>query len=266
MEAIRIAICDDEAYYREELQKLISVYGNEYETNVTVTCFDDMEELSRLICEGKAKYDLLLLDVEMPGCTGIEGAKRIREADKEVVLCFVTSHDKYALSAFEVDALGYVVKPVKYVDIKRQIEKAKVLIYYNKDAAEAEKRYVKVSSNKEDIIIDTEKVIYIEKRRNRCVFHMNDSEIVCYDTLKKVYEKLDRQRFLFTHQGFIANFDYIKEVKKNVVCFGNNMEIPISRKFYTDVRDKHLDKIYRLRSSKNRELNHKIPKYQTSNN
>ena len=266
MESIRIAICDDEEYYREELKKLISVYGNEYETDVTVKDFDNMEELSRLICEGQIKYDLLFLDVEMPGCSGIDGAKRIREFDKEVVICFVTSHDKYALSAFEVDALGYVVKPVKYVDIKRQIEKAKVLIYYKKDAAEAEKRYVKVSSNKEDIIIDTEKVIYIEKRRNRCVFHMNDSEIVCYDTLKKVYEKIDRQKFLFTHQGFIANFDYIKEVKKNVVCFGNNMEIPISRKYYIDVRDKHLDKIYRLRSSKNVKSNDIISGLKTSNN
>lgn len=255
MESIRIALCDDEAFYREELEKLISVYGNEYETEVAIECFDNMKELSRLICEGQKQYDILFLDVEMPECSGIEGAKQIREYDKDVVICFVTSHDKYALSAFEVDALGYVVKPVKYVDIKRQMEKAKILVYYKKDAAEAEKRYIKVSSNKEDIIIDMEKVIYIEKRRNRCVFHLYDSEIVCYDTLKKVYEKIDRQKFLFTHQGFIANFDYIMEVKKNAVCFGHNLEIPISRKYYNEVREKHLNKIYLLRSSKNKESN-----------
>lgn len=150
------------------------------------------------------------------------------------------------MSAFKVDAVGYVEKPAKYIDVKKMMEKTKIQIYYQCNAKEAEKRYIQIATNREKVRIDINRIIYIEKRRNQCVFHLTDSEIVCYETLSNVYQRLDPQLFFYTHHGFIVNFNFIKEVKKTVVCFGSGMEIPISRRYYQRVRDLYMNKIYQL--------------------
>ncbi len=113
---------------------------------------------------------------------------------------------------------------------------------------------LKISRNNRTI--NLEKVVYIEKRRNQCVFHLEDGEYICYETLSKIYERLDHDSFIYTHQGFIASFHHIKEVKRNAVCFGRGVEIPISRKYYEPVKAMHMDKIYRLRDEKNHSQNH----------
>ena len=83
----------------------------------------------------------------------------------------MTSYDAFAIQAFRLDALDYVMKPIKYTQVKHIIEKAKIQIDYRKNAQKAEKRYLKIKSGYEDVLIDLQNVIYIEKRRNQCVFH-----------------------------------------------------------------------------------------------
>lgn len=196
----------------------------------------------------------MFLDVEMPGMTGIEMADALRKIDPWVCISFVTSYDAFAIQAFRLDALDYVMKPIKYTQVKHIIEKARIQIDYRKNAQKAEKRYLKIKSGYEDVLIDLQNVIYIEKRRNQCVFHKIDEEISCYEPLKNVYERLDNDVFMYTHQGYIANFNYIKEVKKDVVCFGRGMEVPLSRKYHDQINELHMNKI--RRAYKEQELNY----------
>lgn len=250
MNPIRIAICDDEEFYRNELEKLVNVYGNEAEAELTIEVYSEATALVETIESGKKTYEILFLDVDMPGMSGIDAAKAVRKVDEDVLICFVTSHERYALDAYGVDAVGYVVKPMKYTDVKRVAEKAKIQIYYRVNKEKAEHRYLEVVSARDKVLIDLEKVVYIEKRRNQCVFHLTDGEQVCYDTLSKVYKQLDPSTFFYTHQGYIANFHHIKEVKKEAVCFGAGKEIPLSRKYYEQVRKHHMDKLYRALDEK----------------
>ena len=214
-ETIRAAICDDEEFFRNELKKFVSEYGNEMDVNMSIDLYDNAKELMNNILSKSKEYDLLFLDVEMPGMTGIEMADALRKIDPWVCISFVTSYDAFAIQAFRLDALDYVMKPIKYTQVKHIIEKAKIQIDYRKNAQKAEKRYLKIKSGYEDVLIDLQNVIYIEKRRNQCVFHKSDEEICCYEPLKNVYERLDNDVFMYTHQGYIANFNYIKEVKKD---------------------------------------------------
>lgn len=72
-------------------------------------------------------------------------------------------------------------------------------------------------------------------------------EIVCYETLKSLFQRMDQTRFCYTHQGFIVNFDKIKEVGQNVIYLGEGREIPVSRRYQKALEDRHMDMIYRLR-------------------
>lgn len=246
METIKIAICDDEDFFREEMEKLVSVYGNDAEHDFDIHTYSKAEDVATDILEKNEQYHILFLDVEMDGMTGMEAAQKLRREGYKGVICFVTSQDRYAFDAFGVEAIGYVKKPAKYQDVKRLVQKALIQIYYQRDEEEAKKRYLEITTQNEKVMLDLQQVLYVEKRRNQCVIHMEDSEIVCYETLKKLYERLDKSKFSFTHQGFIVNFDKIKEVKKDTVCFGAGREIPVSRRYQAELRERHMDKIRRL--------------------
>ena len=123
-EDIKVAICDDEEFYRSQLDDMVSVYGNEMDVNVSIDLYGNAKELMNNILSKSKEYDLLFLDVEMPGMTGIEMADALRKIDPWVCISFVTSYDAFAIQAFRLDALDYVMKPIKYTQVKHIIEKA----------------------------------------------------------------------------------------------------------------------------------------------
>lgn len=250
MQTVKVAICDDEEFFRDELEKLVSVYANEGEHELEIHTYPNAASLVADITEKGVTYQLLFLDVEMPEMSGMDAAKKLRGEGYKGEICFVTGFQGYALDAFSVSAVGYICKPAKYVDVKYIIEKALVQIYYQWDAQEAKKRYLEIRTQRENKTIDTRQILYAEKRRNQCVIHMETGEVVCYDSLKNLFPNLDQSRFCYAHQGYVVNFDKIKEVKKDVICFGEGREIPVSRKYQSKLRERHMDKINRLRQER----------------
>lgn len=254
MDVISVAICDDEEFFREEMEKMVSVYANESEQEMEICTYATAEELIDDILSDRRDFHIMFLDVEMgDGMNGVEAAKKLRQEGHEGSICFVTGREKYALDAYRVDAIGYLTKPVKYLDVKKKIQKALIEVYYLWDVEEAQKRYLEIKTQKDIVMIDVRKILYIEKRRNLCVIHLEDSEVVCYETLKSIFARLDKGIFCYTHQGYIVNFDKIKEVKKTIVCLGEGRELPVSRKYQSELQKRHMDKIYRIRQERQRD-------------
>lgn len=251
MRHFEVKICDDEKYYLEELNTLVSSLGKELEHDIGVTTYLDVEELLQDIIEKKQECHILFLDVEMPKMTGVDAATRLRRAGYDGVICFVTSYDRYALDAYHVDALGYICKPAKYDEVRRLVKRACIQVFYQIDKEAARKRYIEVSSHGKEFVVDLKKVLYIEKRKNQAIIHMEEGEITCYEPLKMLHARLDQEKFVYTHQGFIANFEKIKEVCQDSVMFGEGCEIPVSRRYQKDLRKRHMDMIRSAR--KNRE-------------
>lgn len=247
MRRLNVKLCDDEKYFLNELNMLVSTSGNDMGYDMKVMPYLDVEELLRDIIEKKEECHILFLDVEMPKMTGMEAAEKLREAGYEGVICFVTSHNCYAYNAYQVAALGYISKPATYDAVKKLIRRACIEVFYQIDEEEAKKRYLEVASQGKKFIIDLQKVLYIEKRRNQSIVHMEDGELSCYEPLKDLYTRLNHERFCYAHQGFIVNFDKIKEVCEDRIMFGEGREIPVSRAYQKGLRERHMDMIRRLR-------------------
>ena len=93
-------------------------------------------------------------------------------------------------------------------------------------------------------------ILYIEKRRNQSVIHLEDGETVCYESLKNLFDRLNQNKFCYSHQGFVVNFDKIKEVLPTYIALGDGREVPVSRRYQKELKDRHMDTIYQLQEKR----------------
>ena len=254
MPEMRIAVCDDEEYFRKDLEHMITVYENEAGHEFTLDALENAADLLDMIKIENKDYDMVFLDVDMPKLSGIEAAKELRRMGKDMVLCFVTSFDDYALDAYGVDAVSYIVKPIQYPALKKIMEKAEMHFWYHKSMEQAERHYLEINIRHKSTLIDLDNVIYIEKKRTQCVFHCTDGELVCYETLKNICDRLDHDIFMQIHRGCIASYPHIKEVLSDRVLFDSGAEAPLSRRYYEAIQRRHMDKARRIMTGRQKRL------------
>lgn len=244
MYTYKVAICDDEEYYREEIYRLLKAYQRISDNKLSISVYDSGEKLWKDIDED-SEFQVIILDIEMDEISGIKVAKKIRERDKNAFIIFATSHDEFALDAFDVEASGYLLKPVEYHRLVSLMNKIIRNIDHLEEKNSENKKYLNIVMNRESIHIDTDQILYIEKKRNTSVIRMEDREYCCYDTLREIYSQLDIYQFVYCHQGFLINFDRVKDVTREGVDFGSQILVPVSRKYYKELRAKFLEKINR---------------------
>ncbi len=241
-----IAICDDEVYCREELIKMFAAYESESGNRLNISEYSSGEELLEGIKNREKPFEIIILDVEMTGINGVETAVEIRKEDEGVAIIFATSYDKYAFNSYSVGAAGYFKKPVNYVELKKVMKKSIMMADYFMEQKEAEKRYLRIKTQYEETRIETDRIIYIEKERNKARIYTVDGEYSCYESLSELYKKLDQSKFTFCHQGYLVNFEMIKNVEKTKICFGSHVDIPLSRKYYKELHERFMKGVRRI--------------------
>lgn len=244
-----IALCDDQEYYRKQLYNYLLEYQKDKNIIIHINEYSSGGELLQASFSQEGSYQIYFLDVNMPDMQGTTVAKELRNIGKNSVICFVTSFKEYAYDAFQVEAMDYIVKPINYEQLKKFMDKAIVLCRLHIEVQEAEKKYLSIQQRQTTIILEQRHILYIEKRRNQCVVCTNTEEILCYNTLKNLYEQLNSSIFMFTHQGYIVNFYHIKEIRSNMIYMGNNILIPVSRKYQEAIKKRFEEKLERLRQN-----------------
>lgn len=238
-----VAVIDDEEEFRKRIIEMFTAYQSESGNELVVHEFENAEELLNVYEKEAHPFQILILDVEMGKINGAEAAKKIRKKDKMVSIIFVTNFPSYAIDAFEVDAIGYLVKPVEYVQLRSRMAKAIIDVDYLYDHFMAGNRYLTVTMNYRNMRVEINSIYYIEKRRNQSVLHTESGEYTCYDTLAELYEKLDHPRFVYCHQGFIINFEQVKSIVGRQVYFSAHMVVPLSRTYAVELRERLIKKI-----------------------
>ncbi len=248
MYTYKIGVCDDEPVFCNHLKKLLAAYQVESKNQLGVRIFHRGEDLIDSFLNEKCPYDMLMLDVDVPnGMNGVQTATKIREQNPDVIIIFITNYEKYALDAYRVDAIDYLVKPVDLESLRRVMAKAIIQVDYILDYQKSTNRYLPIVVDYDRINIEISKILYIEKRRNQSLIHTEDGDYSCYETLSQLYEKLDSNKFMYVHQGFIVQFPKIKEVEKNCICFSGHVKVPVSRKYQKEVQQRFQERLYRLR-------------------
>ena len=216
---IRIAMVEDEAAVREQLQGYIQRYTRQYGTEFAVTEFSDGVEI---LDEYRPVYDIVLLDVEMKHLDGMETARRIRELDRDVVLLFITNMAQYAIKGYAVGALDYLLKPVPYFAFSQQLQKAEEKL------RRRARHYLAVPVEGGLRRLDTAQIYYMESEGHRVHFYTEEGEFSAPGALKTFEEKLADLPFARCNSGYLVNLAQVKSVQQGLAQVGP-YELQVSR-------------------------------------
>ena len=117
----RIGIAEDDPSFQKTISEYIERYQKEKNIDIQASFFQDGNEL---VFKYEPIYDVLLLDIEMPKMNGMDAAREIRKRDQRVLIIFITNMAQYAINGYEVGALDFVLKPIKYFSFSMKLEKA----------------------------------------------------------------------------------------------------------------------------------------------
>ena len=222
---MRIAVCDDEELFRIEFISVLDkvLINAEYD----IDTFSGGSSLYEAFL--KNPFDLVFLDIEMPGIDGITLAKRLRAVSENVQIVFLTSHIEYALEGYEVNALRYLVKPV-------DMNKLSEVLKYIQDKKN-NSRQIMIKQEGEDIVIDISDVIYMESMDKNVRIVTSKSEYITRYNISDYEEELKNSGFLRIHRGYLISLSKVKKIVKNDVVMDGDISLPVSRSNIKTLKD-----------------------------
>jgi two-component system LytT family response regulator len=166
-----------------------------------------------------SRPEVVFLDVEMPGMTGVECAKRIADIEPRTVIVFATAHQEYMPEAFEVYAFDYLVKPFKIHRLEQTLVRIKSIDDVKQNVYEKEETRSIITpkklmiKNKEGIsVLNMEEIILVQREDGTTAIYTLHDRYTTSDGLSELEEKLDKSIFFRSHKSYIININYISKI------------------------------------------------------
>ena len=216
---IQIALVEDDEKERRHLKECLAFLSAKENVQFNITEF-----VSGLHFIGSYKplYDIVLMDIEMPGMNGMETARELRKIDQSVILIFVTALAQYALQGYDVDALSYMLKPVNQYDFAMKMVRAlNRCTRWREDS-------VSIRTDRENFNVRVSDIRYLEVIGHHVIYHTNSGSFEEYSSLKEAKQKIMQDYFVHCNRCYFVNLRYVTEVKDNVAWLGKDA-LAISR-------------------------------------
>lgn len=224
----KIAICDDEARQREYIREIVTAWAKQNRCLIELRQYAETKAFL-FDYAGERDFDILLLDVEMPGDNGIELAKAVRRDNARVQIIFVTGYYEYFSDGFDVSALHYLIKPVSREKLFPVLDKAAENLDYRQ-------RAVLISTSDADVKVPLEDIAYAEAENVYVIVHTAQGSYRTRISLAKFGEQLD-DTFMKVHRSFIVGLKYIKKIARTEITLLDGSVIPVSRGMYDKIHN-----------------------------
>jgi two-component system LytT family response regulator len=217
---LKTLIADDEPLARERLRFLLA---EDEEIEIAGECRNGREVVAAL---KETRYDLLFLDIQMPGKGGFEVIEQIGPANIPITV-FVTAHNHYAVKAFEVHALDYLTKPVEperlraaLIQVKEKIEAKAALnthaqlssLLAGMKKSESYPQRILVPNGAKDSFVATTDIEWIEAADYYARIHVGQKTLMLRETIKQLSASLDPKQFVRVHRSAIVNVERVREI------------------------------------------------------
>lgn len=218
---IRVAVVDDliedSTRLTDYLEQFQKEHGVQMQIDVYNASFEFLEKYH-------GNYQIIFLDIEMPGSDGLEVAREIRAKDEAVGIIFVTGMAQYAIEGYAVHAIDFIVKPVGYYNFSVKLEKA--MQFFRKRQGK------NILINDKDGIhkICVSDIYYIEKEKDDLMFYTEKETCQMRGSIKMMKEKLEGLPFSECTSGCLVNLYYVNRIGKEDVTLADGTVLPLSRR------------------------------------
>ena len=239
---LRVYIVDDEPLARDELKYLI-LRSKEAEIAGESDCVDHALADIHIL-----KPDLVFLDIELADENGLSIAKKLGELDPAPALIFATAYDEYALQAFDLNAVDYILKPFEEERICKAIEKVKKSKGIGLEQQRTTVQPIREVKGKIPVLIDERivllncrDILFLESRDGKCIIKTKDMEYRVSDALIMIEKKINEGAFLRVHRSYIVNLDQITEIEPWFnstynLTMEDGSKVPVSRTYVKELK------------------------------
>ncbi|MBM6696244.1 response regulator transcription factor [Bifidobacterium pullorum subsp. saeculare] len=219
---ITIALVDDDDADARVTASMIDRYFDGDASRYAVTRFADGDSLLR---DYKASFDLMFLDVEMPGTDGVTVARRLRVVDDQTVLVFTTKMAQYAVEGYDVDAIGYLLKPLNYYAFAIKMRKAEDIVARRRSVT------VPLTVGSETVFVPSADIRYVEVLDHALLYHTGEGIRKVWASLKDAAETLEPVGFVPVSRYCLVNLEWVRAVHgDDVDVDGERVRVSRSRR------------------------------------
>ena len=236
---IQIGFCDDDLSILSELRVLLDRYRVERNVEIASAAFQSPLELLTEIERG-TRFDILLLDVMMPGENGIDTAREIRRYDQSMKIIFLTSSAEFAVESYTVGAYFYQLKPIWEESFFRLMDSACA-------ACTREQKHSLILRSKSGIVrLELEELVYCEVMGRTLTFHLNNGVVL--ESMGRLDDLCDQlveyPNFLRPHRSFLINMEYIANIAARSITMQDGAVVPLPHGKYSETKDRYLSYIF----------------------
>lgn len=232
-----IAVCDDLISEQERVEEILIQWKNEKQAPLRYRCFSDASAL--LDAVGEEKFDLYLLDIMMPGVSGLDAAAEIRLRDETADIVFLTSSPGFAYESYGVRALDYLLKPVQKERLQAHLDRLLL-----REQKPAEGLTVKCGTTLVRVLFS--QLSYVEVNGKHIYFNMTDGTVhEVFGTLREFEPQLlQRQEFARCHRSYIVNLLQVAELSAATIRTFSGKTLPVSRALYKEVQEQYMTALF----------------------
>lgn len=224
---IKVVICDDEKIILQQLQNYVSAVLREQNAEYEILTFSHPMELLQMLKNDKA--DVLLLDIDMPGISGMEIASELRKQEHQPLLIFVTCHESFVYESFQYQPFDFIRKSCYEKDLRNSLHRALKQL-------ENQRQEYLIEQGDMIIRLPLPEIMYFESCANYITIVTKEN---CYQQRKPMHqlqEELQRAGFIRIHKGYLVNQKAIYILKSDKVILANNIELPIGRHYNANAK------------------------------
>ena len=208
-----VAIVEDDKGASEKLKELLDQFGREKGEDFQYFVFTSAEVF---LTNYKAFYDVVFMDIELPGLNGMEAARKLRALDKDVVLVFVTNMAQFAVGGYEVGAFDFILKPITYarfyLKFVRIMQKIRT----------SDETQIVIKGKQFTRCVSASTIKYVEVQNHALIYHTTDGDIIGGGSMKEAARLLADKNFALCNQSYLVNLKYVREFSKTSVLVGED--------------------------------------------
>ena len=202
----QILLVEDDAAEADTLKLALERYGEENDVAFSIEWVRAAIDLPT----NKRSFDLIFMDIGLPGISGMEAAEMLRTYDSSTPVIFVTNLAQYAVRGYQVQALDFIVKPVRYGDFAMSMDRAITYIRRNRG------RSISISTHDGVRIIDVNDLMYADVMDHNLAYHLNDGEVIATrGALGKLEQELSDGPFVRISNSCLVNMAHVRSVLKD---------------------------------------------------